>query len=210
MDFKSVVEYNSAVHKICSKLRFCDQQVNDADKNEKTLSTFLPANRLLQQQYRHHNYVKYPDLIYHQLQAEKHDELLTKNHQMRPVGASPLPEIHYNSQNTQKKFSGKKFKKIKGKWNNKNKHHYQKSKDSHKGKGTSKKNFHHDNSQVCRRCGCHRNATLLSIWLNSTRNLLANMLKGISMKHTLLLNLLTPVAPRMLLWKIMMRRSLRR
>src|SRR6266540_3114917 len=28
MDFKSVVEYNSAVHKICSKLRFCDQPIS--------------------------------------------------------------------------------------------------------------------------------------------------------------------------------------
>ena len=53
-----------------------------------------------------------------------HDELLTKNHQLRPVEASPLPEVHYNSQNTQKKFGGKKFKKnFKGKWN-KNKHHF--------------------------------------------------------------------------------------
>ena len=48
MDFKSVGEYNSVVHKICSKLRFCDEPVSDADLIEKTLSTFLPANRLLQ------------------------------------------------------------------------------------------------------------------------------------------------------------------
>ena len=159
MDFKSVAEYNSAVHKICSKLRFCDQPIDDAEKIEKTLSTFLPTNRLLQQQYRRHKYTKYSDLIYDLLQAEKHDELLTKNHQLRPVGASPLPEVHYNSQNTQKKFGGKKFKKnFKGKWN-KNKHHFQKNKDSHKGKGTFKKNFRHDNSQVCQRCGCHNHIT---------------------------------------------------
>ena len=66
---------------------------------------------------------------------------------MRPVGAAPLPEVHYNSQNSQKKFGGKKFKKnLKRKWNKKNKHHFQKNKDSHKGKGISKKNFFHDNS----------------------------------------------------------------
>jgi len=64
MDFKSVAEYNSVVHKICSKLRFCDQPVNDEEKIEKTLSTFLPSNRLLQQQYHHHKYTKYSDLIY--------------------------------------------------------------------------------------------------------------------------------------------------
>src|SRR5438128_1945580 len=52
MDFKSVGEYDSAVHKICSKLYFCDEPISNADLIEKTLFTFLPANRLLQQQYR--------------------------------------------------------------------------------------------------------------------------------------------------------------
>jgi len=51
MNFKSVAEYNSDVHKICSKLHFCDQPVNDAKHIVKILSRFLPANRLLQQQY---------------------------------------------------------------------------------------------------------------------------------------------------------------
>ena len=109
MDFKSVSDYNSAVHKICAKLRFCDQPINDATMIEKTLSTFLPANRILQQQYRNRAYVKYSDLIYNLLQAEKHDELLTRNHQMRPVGATPLPDVHFIAQKN-KKFEGKKKK----------------------------------------------------------------------------------------------------
>ena len=46
MDFKSIGEYNSAIHKICSKLHFCDQPVSDAYLIEKILSIFLPANRL--------------------------------------------------------------------------------------------------------------------------------------------------------------------
>jgi hypothetical protein len=76
------------------------------------------------------------------------------------MGVSPLPEVHYNSRNTQKKFGGKKFKKnFKKKWNNKIKHHYQKNKNSYKGKVTLKKNFHHKNSQVCRRCDCHNHIT---------------------------------------------------
>ena len=62
MDFKSVGEYNSVVHKICSKLCFYDQPVSDEDLVEKTLSTFLPANRLLQQQYRNSKYTKYSSL----------------------------------------------------------------------------------------------------------------------------------------------------
>ena len=64
MDFKSVGEYNSAVHKIYSKLLFCDQPVTNEDLIEKTLSAFLPANRLLQQQYRNAKYTKYSSLIH--------------------------------------------------------------------------------------------------------------------------------------------------
>jgi hypothetical protein len=94
--------------------------LDDAEMIEKTVSTFLPVNRILQQQYRHHEYTKYSDLIYDLLPAEKHDELFTKNHQMRPVGATPLPEVHFNAQNN-KKFSGKKFKRnFKGKWKKEN------------------------------------------------------------------------------------------
>ena len=36
---------------------------------------------------------------------------------------------------------------------------FRKNKDSHKGKGISKKNFRHDNSQVWQRCGCHNHIT---------------------------------------------------
>jgi hypothetical protein len=97
MDFKLVAEYNSAIHKIYTKLRFCNQPLDAVEMIEKTLSTFLPASRILQQQYRRHKYTKYSDLIYDLLQAEKHDELLTKNHQMCPVGAAPLPEVHFNA-----------------------------------------------------------------------------------------------------------------
>jgi hypothetical protein len=107
--------------KICTKLRFCNQPLDDAEMIEKTLSTFLPANRILQQQYRRHKYTKYSDIIYDLLQAKKHDELLTKNHQMHPVGAAPLPEVHFNAQNINRKFSGKKFKwNLKGKWKKQN------------------------------------------------------------------------------------------
>jgi hypothetical protein len=55
-DFKSVADYNHAIHKICSKLKFCEKEPTDADKIEKTLSTMLPADRVLQQQYRANKY----------------------------------------------------------------------------------------------------------------------------------------------------------
>ena len=51
-DFKSVADYNHDVHKICSKLKFCEKEPTDADKIEKTLSTMLLSDRILQQQYR--------------------------------------------------------------------------------------------------------------------------------------------------------------
>ena len=111
MDFKSVVEYNSVVHKNSSKLRFCDQPVTDEVLIEKTLSAFLPANRLLQQQYRNAKYTKYSSLIHDLSQAKKHDELLTKNHQMRPPGTAPPPQVHFNVQNN-RKFGGKTIRKF--------------------------------------------------------------------------------------------------
>ena len=104
-DFKSVAAYNSAVHKVNSKLRFCNQAISEEDLIEKTLCTFHPSMRVLQQQYRQQKYKKYSELIYTLLQAEKHDELLMKNHQTRPTGSMPLPEAHANTQST-KKYGG--------------------------------------------------------------------------------------------------------
>jgi hypothetical protein len=58
-DFKSVANYNHIVHRICSKLKFCEKEPTDGDKIEKTLSTMIPSNRVLQQQYRAKNYQFY-------------------------------------------------------------------------------------------------------------------------------------------------------
>ena len=57
-------------------------------------STMLQSDRVLQQQYRAHNYQLYSQLIHKLTLAEKHDELLLKNHHKRPVGLAPLPEVH--------------------------------------------------------------------------------------------------------------------
>jgi len=51
-DFKTVSDYNHVVHRICSKLQFCEKKPTDADKIEKTLSTMLSSEMILQQQYR--------------------------------------------------------------------------------------------------------------------------------------------------------------
>jgi gag-polypeptide of LTR copia-type len=101
-DFKSIEDYNHAVHKVCAKLRFCEKEPSDGDKIEKTLQTMLPSDRILQHQYRARNYEHYSDLIHDLLQAEKHDELTIKNHHQRRVGAAPLPEVHHNDKNQNK------------------------------------------------------------------------------------------------------------
>jgi Co/Zn/Cd efflux system component len=77
-DFKSVIDYNHVVHKICSKLKFCEKDPIDADKIEKTLSTMLPADRVLQPHHWPNKYTQYSQLIHTLTQAEKHDELLMK------------------------------------------------------------------------------------------------------------------------------------
>ncbi|XP_019171086.1 PREDICTED: uncharacterized protein LOC109166647 [Ipomoea nil] len=56
-DFKSVTEYNSALHKVISKLKLCEQELSDTDLIEKTLSTFQANDLVLQQQYRAKNFL---------------------------------------------------------------------------------------------------------------------------------------------------------
>jgi hypothetical protein len=95
-DFKSIEDYNHAIHKVYTKLRFCEKEPSEEDKIEKTLQTIFPSDRVLQHQYRARNYQHYADLIRDLLQAEKHDELTIKNHHQRHVGDAPVPEIHHN------------------------------------------------------------------------------------------------------------------
>ncbi|XP_027093777.1 uncharacterized protein [Coffea arabica] len=93
-DFKSVNEYNSAMFRITSQLSLCDEKVTDENMLEKTFSTFHVSNILLQQQYREKGFKKYSELIACLLLAEQNNELLLKNHESRPTGASPFPEAN--------------------------------------------------------------------------------------------------------------------
>ena len=173
-DFKSIGAYNHEVHKICSKLRFCEKEPTEADKIEKTPFTMLPADRILQQQYRARNYTVYSELIHVLLQAEKHDELLLKNSNQRPVGAAPLPEVHANFQKNTKfngSFKGQN-KNFKGKSNHNKKN---KPQNSDKGKGITKNKF--DKTKLCQKCGCYKHVTkkcrtprhLVNLYLQSVR-----------------------------------------
>ncbi|KAL7608779.1 hypothetical protein Lser_V15G09947 [Lactuca serriola] len=98
-DFKSVSEYNSAMFKITSQLKLCGETITDEDMLEKTFSTFHATNMLLQQQYREKGFKKYCELISCLLVAEQNNELLMKNHQSRPTGSSPFPEVNATSSN---------------------------------------------------------------------------------------------------------------
>jgi len=150
-DFKSVADYNHAVHKICSKLKFCEKEPTDADKIEKTLSTMLPADRVLQQQYRASNYTVYSQLIHTLTQAEKHDELLMKNHHKHPTGAAPLPEVH----NVQKKVKNNKRFKGSSSDDPKNKPGKRKFNKKQKPNAKNKQNGEakSKNDTKCHRCG---------------------------------------------------------
>ncbi|CAM8898471.1 unnamed protein product [Rhodiola kirilowii] len=93
-DFKKVSEYNSAMFRIVTHLRFCGDIKTDDEMLEKTFSTFHASNVTLQQQYRVRGFQRYLELIACLLIAEKNNELLIKNHQSRPTGSKAFPEAN--------------------------------------------------------------------------------------------------------------------
>ena len=93
-DFKSISDYNSALHRITSLLKLCGEEITQGQMLEKTYTTMHPSNNLLQQQYRERGYKKYSDLLRVLLVAEKNTELLMKNHNLRPTGSLAPPEAN--------------------------------------------------------------------------------------------------------------------
>ena len=107
----------------------------------------LPSDRVLQQQYRAKNYQVYSQLIHTLTQAEKHAELLMKNHHKHPVGSAPLPEVHNVQKNAKnKKFNGTTPKNKFGK----RKHNKGQRPNSYK---RNKDNARSKNDNKCHRCG---------------------------------------------------------
>ncbi len=98
-DFKKVDDYNSALFKIVSKLKFCGRIVTDRKMIEKTLSTFHISNCALAATYRLLNFKFYAELISKLLVEEKNSELLVKNHQSRPTGSKAFHEANAISSN---------------------------------------------------------------------------------------------------------------
>ncbi|XP_074322726.1 uncharacterized protein LOC141659697 [Apium graveolens] len=66
---------------------------------EKSYSTFYANNMLLQQQYSEKEFQKYSELISVLLFAEQNNELLMKNHQVRPTGSTPFPGVNVVTSN---------------------------------------------------------------------------------------------------------------
>jgi hypothetical protein len=98
------------------------------------------------------NFQAYTELIRILTQAEKHDDLLLKNHHKLPAGAKPLPEVHHNVQNT-KKFNGPPHhsKDFKGK---RKFHKKKKYNTKNQSNDNSKPKF--DKSKTCYKCGCYK------------------------------------------------------
>ena len=61
---------------------------------------FHASNVLLQQQYQERRFTKYYELISCLLVAEQNNELLTRNHQSRPIGSEPFLEVNAISSQT--------------------------------------------------------------------------------------------------------------
>ena len=99
-------DYNFAVFDIVSRLELCDIKLTDAELLEKTFSTFHASNIVLQQQHRQRQFATYSNLISMLLTVEQTNELLLKNHDLRPAGSKALPEAHANSEKIIGHFKG--------------------------------------------------------------------------------------------------------
>ncbi|XP_047252144.1 uncharacterized protein LOC124887025 [Capsicum annuum] len=139
-DFKTVVEYNSAIYKVSSILRLCGETITDEDLLEKTFSTFHVSNVLLQQQYREKGFKKYSELITCLLVEEQNNTLLMKNHEARPIGSSSFPEANVVAAHDQLEIRGQ----------NNYRHNGGNKQENNKG---SQNNTSKGKVNICHRCG---------------------------------------------------------
>ena len=93
-DFKNIHEYNSDMFIITSQLKLCEETVSEIDMIKNMFSTIHASIVLLRQQYREKGFKKYSELISYLLMAEQNNDLLLKNHENRPTGSEPQPEVN--------------------------------------------------------------------------------------------------------------------
>ena len=104
-DFKSITEYNSVIFSISSRLELCGQKITEQQLLENTFSTFHASNVLLQQQYRERHFQTFSELISVLLLAEQNNELLLKNHEARPTGATVFPEANVVASSSRQNYT---------------------------------------------------------------------------------------------------------
>jgi hypothetical protein len=125
-------------------LKFCEKEPSEANKIEKPLSTILPEDKILHQQYRSNNLQKYYHLMHTLTQVGKNHELLLKNAQQCPLCSAPLPEVYFNIHKLDNKIRFKKN------FNNSTGHHKFHKREKGKGKG---KPPPPNGNKVCHKCG---------------------------------------------------------
>ncbi|XP_069148183.1 uncharacterized protein [Solanum lycopersicum] len=154
-DFKTVIEYNSAVFRITSQLKLCGETIKDEDMLEKTLTTFHASNVILQQQYREKGFQKYSELISCLLVAEQHNALLMKNHEARPTGAAPLPEanvVEAHDQSKVKRDDHRGYNNARGRDKDKRRYTNRQS-GGHNKRENNMSSQNNPSKSNCRRCG---------------------------------------------------------
>uniref|UniRef100_A0ACD5WQ77 Uncharacterized protein n=1 Tax=Avena sativa TaxID=4498 RepID=A0ACD5WQ77_AVESA len=140
-DFKTMGEYNSALHRICTTLQLCGSTTTDQQKIDKTLSTFHPSTIQSSRNYRQEGFTEYAALIDALQVAEAQDNILKKNFSAQPFAGGPSHEANAGAYKVRKPIHKRRGKKGKKGPNSSNPTKQQKA-----GKGEAR-------PQDCFRCG---------------------------------------------------------
>ncbi|XP_068319499.1 uncharacterized protein [Pyrus communis] len=141
-------------------MKLCGETIIVEDMLEKTFSTFHDSNMLMQQQYRERGFTEYNQLISMLLVAEQNNELVMKNHQSRPIGYAPFPEVNTDSLEVPRHNSGSSLKIV----------------NCHKGKAYMN-NAPRNSEGACHKCGgnghwannCHTPKHLVDLYQASIK-----------------------------------------
>ena len=88
MDFPDISSFNFELHRIVAQLHLCGELIT------KTLSTFPVASAVIAQQYRNMRFRTHAKLMSFLLLAEKEQQILLKNTEVRPARDTSTVETH--------------------------------------------------------------------------------------------------------------------
>ena len=109
LDFPKFVSFSSKLYRITAQLKLCGETITEAKLIKETLYIFPPAISILSHQYRNMQFRNHSQLMLHLLLAVKHEQMLLKNVESRPIRevytiipdtrefhatSSTLPEAH--------------------------------------------------------------------------------------------------------------------